>query len=71
MEILKSKRFQNVTTKSVIYAFLFIGAVFVAIPYVWMFVTSIKPIEEVEKELMSVLEGIEYRVIEEKEVVGG
>lgn len=26
----------------------------------------IKPIEEVEKELMSVLEGIEYRVIEEK-----
>jgi hypothetical protein len=31
----------------------------------------IKPIEEVEKELMSVLEGIEYRVIEEKEVVGG
>jgi hypothetical protein len=31
----------------------------------------IKPIEEVEKELMSVLEGIEYRVIEEKEVIGG
>lgn len=26
----------------------------------------IKPIEEVEKELMSVLEGIEYRVVEEK-----
>jgi hypothetical protein len=31
----------------------------------------IKPIEEVEKELMTVLEGIEYRVIEEKEVVNG
>jgi hypothetical protein len=29
----------------------------------------IKPIEEVEKELMSVLEGIEYRVVDEKEVV--
>lgn len=27
----------------------------------------IKPIEEVEKELMSVLEGIEYRVIGEKD----
>jgi hypothetical protein len=26
----------------------------------------IKPIEEVEKELLSVLEGIEYKVIEEK-----
>ena len=32
---------------------------------------QIKPIEEVEKELMSVLEGIEYRVIEEKEVING
>lgn len=31
----------------------------------------IKPIEEVEKELLNVLEGIEYRVIEEKEVVNG
>jgi hypothetical protein len=31
----------------------------------------IKPIEEVEKELMTVLEGIEYRVIEEKEAVNG
>ncbi len=27
---------------------------------------QVKPIEEVEKELMSVLEGIEYKVIEEK-----
>lgn len=27
---------------------------------------TIKPIEEVEKELLSVLEGIEYRVLEEK-----
>jgi hypothetical protein len=27
---------------------------------------QIKPIEEVEKELMSVLDGIEYRVVGEK-----
>ena len=31
----------------------------------------IKPIEEVEKELLSVLEGIEYTVIEPQEVVDG
>lgn len=48
MEILKSKRFQNIAIKSVIYAFLFLGAISVAIPYVWMFVTSIKPVEEVQ-----------------------
>ena len=48
MEILKSKRFQNVAIKSVIYAFLFLGAISIAIPYVWMFVTSIKPIEEIQ-----------------------
>ncbi|MDD5495884.1 MAG: carbohydrate ABC transporter permease [Candidatus Omnitrophica bacterium] len=48
MEILKSKRFQNVSIKSVIYAFLFLGAVSVAVPYVWMFVTSIKPIAEIQ-----------------------
>ncbi len=44
----KSKRFQNVAIKSVIYAFLFLGAISIAIPYVWMFVTSIKPIEEIQ-----------------------
>ncbi len=48
MEILKSKRFQNVAIKSVIYAFLILGAISIAIPYVWMFVTSIKPVEEVQ-----------------------
>ena len=48
MEISKSKRFQNVATKSVIYAFLLLGAISIAIPYVWMFVTSIKPIEEIQ-----------------------
>jgi len=48
MEIQKSKRFQNVVIKSVIYAFLSLGAISIAIPYVWMFVTSIKPIEEIE-----------------------
>ena len=31
----------------------------------------VKPIEEVEKELLSVLEGIEYKVIEESDVVSG
>lgn len=34
--------------KSVIYAFLILGAISIAIPYVWMFVTSIKPVEEVQ-----------------------
>lgn len=34
--------------KTVIYSFLFLGAVSIAIPYVWMFVTSIKPVEEVQ-----------------------
>jgi len=48
MENLKNKRFQNVAIKSAIYAFLFLGALSIAIPYVWMFVTSIKPIEEVQ-----------------------
>ena len=48
MEILKSKRFRNVVIKSVIYVFLSLGAITIAIPYVWMFVTSIKPVEEVQ-----------------------
>ena len=48
MEILKSKRFQNVAVKSVIYVVLVIGAISIAIPYVWMLVTSIKPVEEVQ-----------------------
>ena len=48
MEFSKSKTFRNVAIKSVIYAFLILGAVSIAIPYVWMFVTSIKPVEEVQ-----------------------
>lgn len=48
MEILQSRRFQNILVKSVIYTFLFIGAVTIAIPYIWMFVTSVKPVEEVQ-----------------------
>ncbi|MCX5679471.1 MAG: carbohydrate ABC transporter permease [Candidatus Omnitrophica bacterium] len=48
MEIPKSKRSQNVAIKSVIYALLFLGAISIAIPYVWMFVTSIKPVEEIQ-----------------------
>ena len=48
VEILKSKRFQGVAIKSAIYAVLFIGAISIAIPYVWMFVTSIKPVNEIQ-----------------------
>jgi len=48
MDIASSKRFQNTVIKAVIYAFLFVGAVSMAIPYAWMFVTSIKPIEEIQ-----------------------
>lgn len=48
MEILKSKRFQNAAIKSAVYVFLSLGAISVAAPYVWMFVTSIKPVEEVQ-----------------------
>ena len=48
MEISRSNRFQGVTVKSAIYVFLFLGAVSVAIPYIWMFVTSIKPVSEIQ-----------------------
>lgn len=48
MEVLRSKRRQNIIMKSVIYAFLIIGAVSIAVPYIWMFVTSVKPVEEVQ-----------------------
>jgi len=48
MEIQKNRRFQNVAIKSAIYAFLILGAISIAIPYIWMLVTSIKPVEEVQ-----------------------
>jgi multiple sugar transport system permease protein len=48
VEITKSKRFQDVAIKSMIYAFLILGAISIAMPYVWMLVTSIKPIGEVQ-----------------------
>ncbi|MBN1354254.1 MAG: carbohydrate ABC transporter permease [Candidatus Omnitrophica bacterium] len=48
MEVLKGKRFCNFATKSMIYSFLLFGAVTIAVPYVWMLVTSIKPVEEVQ-----------------------
>jgi ABC-type glycerol-3-phosphate transport system permease component len=48
MDITKSKKFQNIAVKSAVYLFLFIGAVSIAVPYIWMFVTSVKPIEEVQ-----------------------
>ncbi len=34
--------------KAMIYAFLIAGAVTMALPYVWMFVTSIKPLDEIQ-----------------------
>ncbi len=52
-EFRKSKRFQNAAIKSVIYALLILGAISIAIPYVWMFVTSIKPVEEVQSYPLS------------------
>ena len=48
MEFRKNKRFQNVAIKSMIYAFLILGAISIMIPYFWMLVTSIKPVEEVQ-----------------------
>ncbi|MFH0764523.1 MAG: carbohydrate ABC transporter permease [Candidatus Omnitrophota bacterium] len=48
MEFKKSRWFRNTAMKGVIYAFLILGAVSIAIPYVWMFVTSLKPVEEVQ-----------------------
>lgn len=48
METLNTERFQNITIKSVIYILLILGAVSIAIPYIWMLVTSIKPVEEVQ-----------------------
>ncbi len=48
MDMTKSRKFQDIIVKTVIYVFLFLGAVSMAIPYIWMFVTSIKPIEEIQ-----------------------
>lgn len=48
MEIPNNRRFRNVAAKSVIYVFLCLGVISIAIPYVWMFVTSIKPVGEVQ-----------------------
>ena len=55
MEISNSKRSQDVMIKSVIYAFLFLGAISVMIPYIWMFVTSIKPVGEIQSYPPSLL----------------
>ena len=45
---MKSVKLQNTVFLAIVYAFLLAGAISMAIPYVWMFVTSIKPIEEVQ-----------------------
>jgi multiple sugar transport system permease protein len=48
MEILRKRGFKGAAVKGAVYALLLLGAVSVAIPYVWMLVTSIKPVEEVQ-----------------------
>jgi len=48
MEAMKSKRPQRAVVKGIIYALLLLGAVSIAVPYVWMFVTSIKPVQEIQ-----------------------
>ncbi|MFA6141902.1 MAG: carbohydrate ABC transporter permease [Candidatus Omnitrophota bacterium] len=48
MEFRKSKWSHNAAIKSAIYVFLILGAISIAVPYVWMFVTSVKPVEEVQ-----------------------
>lgn len=45
---MKSIKLQNSVVLAIVYAFLFIGAISMAIPYMWMFVTSVKPIEEIQ-----------------------
>jgi len=44
----KSIKLQNSVILTVVYVFLILGAISMAIPYVWMFVTSVKPIEEIQ-----------------------
>src|SRR3989338_513947 len=45
---MKSITLRNLSLKTVIYLFLLAGAISMAVPYAWMFVTSIKPIEEIQ-----------------------
>jgi len=46
--MIKSIKLQNSAILAIVYVFLFLGAILMAIPYVWMFVTSVKPIEEIQ-----------------------
>ena len=48
MDIAQSRKNRDRMWKTIIYSFLFLGAISMAIPYIWMFVTSIKPIEEIQ-----------------------
>lgn len=41
-------RKDSLTIRAFVYLFLIAGALTMAIPYVWMFVTSIKPLEEIQ-----------------------
>lgn len=45
---MKSIKLQNSVVPAIVYVCLFVGAISMAIPYVWMFVTSVKPVEEVQ-----------------------
>ena len=44
----ESKKTQAFILKVVVYTFLILGAISMAVPYIWMFITSIKPIEEIQ-----------------------
>ncbi len=41
-------RKESFSILAAIYAFLILGAITMAVPYVWMFVTSIKPLDEIQ-----------------------
>ena len=45
---MKIIKLQNSVLPMIVYVFLILGAVLMAIPYVWMFVTSVKPIQEIQ-----------------------
>jgi len=49
----RTKRSRRTVIATAVYAFLILGAISMAVPYVWMFVTSIKPIEEIQSYPLS------------------
>jgi len=45
---MRNIKLQNSILPMIVYVLLILGAILMAIPYVWMFVTSVKPIEEIQ-----------------------